>query len=188
MLEKLKDSLEESPVVDMGDYHYFIHPLTDGLPLVEKELLDEVVEVVMDIADLDCDYILTAQSMGFPLAAALSMRTGIPYKFIRKRKYGLDGEVAISQVTGYSESEMYLNFVEEGDKVFFIDDVLSTGGTLKAIVQALRKIGVEISDIVLIFEKIGVKEDIEKELGIDIKTLLRIEMDGPDIKRVEEGF
>ncbi|MBS3816551.1 MAG: adenine phosphoribosyltransferase [Candidatus Thermoplasmatota archaeon] len=185
MLEKLKRSVKESPVVDMGDYHYFIHPLSDGLPLVEPELLDEVVDKVIEIGDLDCDYILTAQSMGFPLAAALSMKTGIPYKFIRKREYGLDEEVSIQQVTGYSESEMYLNFVEEGDRVFLIDDVLSTGGTLKGIITALQEIDAEIVDVVMIFEKVGVKEELEEELGVEIKSLLKVEMDGPEVNIVE---
>ncbi len=188
MLEKLKRSLEECPVVEMKDYHYFIHPLTDGLPLVETELLEEVVDTVMDIADLDCDYILTAQSMGFPLAAALSMKSGIPYKFIRKRKYGLENEVPIKQTTGYSESNMYLNFVERGDRVFLIDDVLSTGGTLRAIVQALDRIGVDICDIVIIFEKVGVKEELQKELDINIKTLLKVKMEGSDVRIIGEGF
>lgn len=182
MLEKLESSVKESPVVDMGDYHYFIHPLSDGLPLVEPELLDEVVEKVVEIGDLDCDYILTAQSMGFPLAAALSMKTGLPYKFIRKRQYGLDGEVSIDQVTGYSESEMYLNFVEEGDRVFLIDDVLSTGGTLKSIITALQEIETDIVDVVVIIEKVGAKESLERELGVKIKSLLKIEMDGPEVK------
>jgi adenine phosphoribosyltransferase len=125
--------------------------------------------------------------MGFPLAAALSMKTGIPYKFIRKRKYGLDGETPVFQETGYSESEMYLNFVNEGDKVMFIDDVVSTGGTIKSIVNALNKIGVEICDIIVIFEKVGKKEQLEKELGVEIKTLLKIKMDNSDIKIIGEG-
>ncbi len=187
MLERLKGSLESCPVVDMGDYHYFIHPLTDGLPQVEPELINEVVDTVIEHANLDCDYILTAQSMGFPLASALSMKTGIPYKFIRKRKYGLDGEISVSQITGYSESEMYINFVEPGDRVFFIDDVLSTGGTLRAIVKALDKIGVEIVDVMLIFEKVGVKEQLEKELSIKIKTLLKLDMAGDKVKVLGEG-
>lgn len=185
MLEKLKRSVKESPVVDMGDYHYFIHPLSDGLPMVEPELLDEVVNKVIEIGDLDCDYILTAQSMGFPLAAALSMKTGIPYKFIRKREYGLEGEISIKQVTGYSESDMYLNFVEEGDRVFLIDDVLSTGGTLRGIITALRAIDAEIVDVVMIFEKVGVKEELEEDLDIEIKSLLKVQMDGPEVNIVE---
>ncbi len=184
-LEKLKSSVKEAPVVKMDDYHYFIHPLSDGLPEVKPELLEEVVENVIEKCELDCDYILTAQSMGFPLAAALSMKTGLPYKFIRKRKYGLDGEISIDQVTGYSRSEMYLNFVEKGDKVFLIDDVLSTGGTFNGIITALQKIGVDIVDVVVVFEKVGIKEELEKELGVKIKSLLKVEMDGPEVNIVE---
>ncbi len=185
MLEKLKKSVKECPVVKMDDYHYFIHPLSDGLPLVEPDLLHEVVLAVGEKADLDCDYILTAQSMGFPLGAALSMETGIPYKFIRKREYGLEDEVSIDKTTGYSESEMYLNFVEEGDEVFLIDDVLSTGGTLRAIVEVLQDIGVEICDVIVVFEKVGVKEELEEELGVEIKSLLKVEMDGSEVKIVD---
>lgn len=184
-LKRLKKSVEESPVVEMDDYHYFIHPLSDGLPEVNPELLEEVVNAVIERCDLDCDYILTAQSMGFPLAAALSMKTGMPYKFIRKRKYGLDEEISIDQVTGYSESEMFLNFVEKDDKVFLIDDVLSTGGTLKGIISALQKIGVDLVDVVVVFEKVGIKEELEKELGVEIKSLLRVEMDGPEVNIVD---
>lgn len=185
MLEKLKESVNECPVVDMGDYHYFIHPLSDGLPLVEQELLHEVVSAVKKRACLKCDYILTAQSMGFPLAAALSMETGLPYKFIRKREYGLDDEVSIDQTTGYSESEMFLNFVEEGDEVFLIDDVLSTGGTLRAIIETLQDLNVEICDVMVVFEKVGVKEELEEELGVKIKSLLKVKMDGSEVKIVE---
>ncbi len=188
MLEKLKSSLNECPVVRMKDYHYFIHPLTDGLPLVEAELLEEVIEAIIEVADFDCDYILTAQSMGFPLASALTLKTGIPYKFIRKRKYGLENEISVSQVTGYSSSEMYLNFVNEGDKVLLVDDVLSTGGTLKAIIKALKSNGIQFSDILVIFEKVGNKEEIEKELGVNIKSLLKVEMNGSKVKVLGEGY
>ncbi|MEF8835905.1 MAG: hypoxanthine/guanine phosphoribosyltransferase [Candidatus Thermoplasmatota archaeon] len=185
MLEKLRKSVKECPVVEMDDYHYFIHPLSDGLPLVEQEVLHEVVRAVKKRADLECDYILTAQSMGFPLAAALSMETGLPYKFIRKRKYGLDNEVPISQSTGYAENEMYLNFVEKGDNVFLIDDVLSTGGTLKGIIKTLQNLQVNICDVMVVFEKVGVKEELEEELGVKIKSLLKVKMEGSKVKIVE---
>ncbi len=188
MLKLLKESLKDCPIVPMGDYNYFVHPLTDGIPLVEPALLDEVAEAVIEIADLECDYILTAQSMGFPLATALSMKTGIPFKFIRKRRYGLPCEASVSQITGYSSSDLHINFVEKGDRVFFIDDVISTGGTLRAILTALDKIEVEISDIVFVFEKVGAKEELEKEFGINIKSLLRLNMDSTEIDIIGEGF
>ncbi len=176
MLEKLRESMTDCPIVEFGDYQYFVHPITDGIPEGDPEILREVVDAIVKTMDLNCDKIVTAESMGFPLAAAVSLRTGIPYVFIRKRKYGLPGEVSLKQTTGYSGSDMYVNFVREGDRVVFIDDVLSTGGTLKAIVSTLREIGAEIVDVLTVFEKVGVREELEQELNIQIKTLLPVEV------------
>ncbi len=176
MLEKLKRSLETTPVVRFGEYHYFVHPITDGIPSADPEVLEEVVEAFLLMGDFDCDRIVTAEAMGFPLAALLSVRTGKPYIFLRKKKYGLPGEVSVSQVTGYSKGDLFLNFVEEGDRVVFVDDVLSTGGTLKAVVEALRVAGAEIVDVLVVFDKMEDKSQLEKEIGLPIKTLLRVDV------------
>ncbi len=173
-LEKLRASLEATPVVKFGEYHYFIHPITDGIPAADPEVLEEVVEALLHMGNFDCDKIVTAEAMGFPLAALLSMRTGKPYVFLRKKKYGLPGEVSVKQVTGYSKGDLFLNFVGPGERVVFVDDVLSTGGTLKAVVGALRSVGAQIADILVVFDKMEDRSKLEAEIGMTIKTLLRV--------------
>jgi adenine phosphoribosyltransferase len=174
MLEKLKESMDDCPVVRFGEYEYFVHPITDGIPLGDPEVLEEVTEAMIAMADLDCDRIVTAESMGFPLAASLSLATGIPYVFIRKREYGLPGEISVKQVTGYSGSDMFVNNLAEGDRIVFVDDVLSTGGTLRAIVHALRSLKAILVDVVMVFNKNPDKAKLEEELGIRINTLLDV--------------
>lgn len=176
MLDKLKESLKDCPIVEFGEYRYFVHPITDGIPLGDPELLEEVVEEMMRIGNLECDKIATAEAMGFPIAAALSLRTKIPYVFFRKKSYGLPGEVSVQQVTGYSKSKIFINNIKKNDRIVFVDDVISTGGTLKAIIKALQSIGAVIVDIIIVFEKIGAREKLEKELGMNIKTLLKVEV------------
>ena len=176
-LERLRASLAECPIVRFGDYEYFVHPITDGLPLGRPEVLDEVLGELARLGDWSrCDKIVTAESMGFPLAAALSLRVRRPYVFIRKRQYGLPGEVSLKQTTGYSKTDMFINNVHKGDRVIFVDDVVSTGGTLIAIVKALRLIGSEVVDALIVFEKTREKARMEKELGLKIKTLLKVEV------------
>ena len=34
-LEYLKKSLKEAPIVKKGDYHYLVHPITDGVPEIK---------------------------------------------------------------------------------------------------------------------------------------------------------
>ncbi|MFQ5909632.1 MAG: hypoxanthine/guanine phosphoribosyltransferase [Thermoplasmata archaeon] len=170
----MKESMDMCPVVKFGEYEYFIHPITDGIPLGDPEVLEEVTEAIISVANLDCDKIVTAESMGFPLAASLSLATGIPYVFIRKRNYGLPGEISVKQITGYSGSDIFINFIGEGDRIVFVDDVLSTGGTLRAVVQALRAIKAELVDVVIVFNKNPSKAELEKELDVTVKTLLDV--------------
>ena len=184
-LDRLRASLKGSPVVRFGDYDYFVHPITDGIPLGDPKVLEEVVAAMAAVGNWDCDKIVTAESMGFPLAAALSLRVGRPYVFLRKRQYGLPGEVNVAQTTGYGKANLFINNVRRGDRLVFVDDVISTGGTLRAIARALREIGARIVDIIIVFEKTREREALERELGIPIKTLLKVDV--VDGKVVERG-
>ena len=176
-LDRLRESLPETLVVRFGDYEYFVHPITDGIQLGRPEVLDEVLGELARIGEWShCDKIVTAESMGFPLAAGLSLRVHKPYVFIRKRKYGLPGEVSLKQTTGYAKTDMFINNIHRGDRVVFVDDVISTGGTLLSIAMALRTIGAEIADILIVFEKTREKARMEKELGLKIKTLLKVDV------------
>ena len=161
-------------MVLFGDYPYFIHPITDGLPLGDPAVLREVIDALAAIGDWRCDKIVTAEAMGFPLAAGLAMKVDRPYVFLRKRKYGLPGELSVRQTTGYSGADLFVNNIAPGDRVVFVDDVLSTGGTLRAVTAVLRKIGATIVDVVIVFEKTEKKAEMERELGVTIKTLMRV--------------
>ena len=48
MLEELKKSLVECPVVKKGDYFYFVHPISDGVPLVESKLMNSIMDYIVD--------------------------------------------------------------------------------------------------------------------------------------------
>lgn len=175
-MENLRNSLEAAPIVKMGDYDYFVHPVTDGIPFMEAAVMKEIIDRMQNIGDFDCDYIVAPEAMGIPLAVPLTLRTGIPYNVVRKRRYGLPGEVSVHQVTGYSEKELYINGLRSGDRVVIVDDVISTGGTMRALVQALRGMGVKIVDVIVVVEKGNRKEALEAELGVKIKTLVKVEV------------
>ena len=175
-LEELKASLTESSIVRRGDYDYIVNPVTDGIPMVRPTMLKEIVDAMCQISDFDCDYFITVEALGLPLATALSLKTGKPFNVVRKRMYGLPGEINISRLTGYSKSSLFVNGVKPGDRVIIVDDVVSTGGTLWALVEALDKIGVKIADILVVVEKTDRKAEIERKLGMPIKTLVKIDV------------
>jgi len=164
----------ESAVVQKGDYPYFINSISDGNPPVTKELLDEITDRFLSLGDLDCDIILAPEAMGIQYAAALTLRTGIPFQVIRKRGHGLPGEIAFHKDTGYEGSEMYMNFVEPGTRAILVDDVISTGGTLKATVRTLREHGIVIDEALIILNKSSDISSLMDEIGIRIRTLMDV--------------
>jgi adenine phosphoribosyltransferase len=154
-MHQLRESLHDAPIIDKDGYSYLVHPVSNGVPMLEPALLREVVVGVTRVADLDVDKIVAPEAMGIHIATALSLQTDIPLVVIRKRSYGLEDEVALHQTTGYSESEMFINDVDEGDELLVVDDLLSTGGTMAAICDALDGIGATIADVVVVFRKVG---------------------------------
>ncbi|WP_276271504.1 hypoxanthine/guanine phosphoribosyltransferase [Haloarcula litorea] len=185
-MDRLKESLLEAPIIEKDGYHYFVHPISDGVPMLRPELLREIVIKIIRKAELEnVDKIVTPAAMGIHLSTAVSLMTDIPLVVVRKRQYGLDGEVALSQVTGYSENEMYVNDVYEGDRVLVLDDVLSTGGTLAALTGALEDIGADICDIVCVIKKADGENKLD-EAGYDAKTLINVTVEDGEVVIADE--
>jgi len=179
-MDQLRQSLLDAPIIVKGDYEYFVHPVSDGVPMLRPELLREIVIKIIRKADLEnVDKIVTPAAMGIHISTAVSLMTDIPLVVIRKRQYGLDGEVSLAAQTGYSESEMYINDVEEGDRVLVLDDVLSTGGTMKAILDALEHIGAEVIDVVAVIKKAGPNE--LDDAGYSVKTLINVTVEDGEV-------
>ncbi|QSG10096.1 hypoxanthine/guanine phosphoribosyltransferase [Halapricum desulfuricans] len=180
-MDRLRQSMLDAPIIEKDGYQYFVHPISDGVPMLEPELLREIVIKIIRKAELeDVDKIVTPAAMGIHISTAVSLMTDIPLVVIRKRQYGLEGEVSLQQATGYSENEMYVNDVYEGDKVLVLDDVLSTGGTLVGITGALEEIGAEIVDIVAVIKKVGGENKVE-DTDYDVKTLINVDVVGGEV-------
>ena len=177
MLEELKKTLEEAPIVKKGNYNYFIHPVTDGIPAVKPEVLREIADTLAQKIDFDnIDKIVAIEAMGIHLATALSLKTNIPFVVIRKRHYGLPNEHQVHKKTGYGESILYINDLNKNDNILLIDDVVSTGGTLIAVINALTDMGVTVNTAVAVIEKGDGKKIVEDEIGMSILTLIKLDV------------
>ena len=187
-LHRLKESLLAAPIIWKGEYPYFIHPLTDGVPRLNPSVLTAVVEIIETSVEWQSiDLIVGIEAMGLPLTSPLSMRNNRPQVVVRKRSYGLEGEVAIDQSTGYSKGTMYLNDIKENERVLIVDDVLATGGTLDAIIQGVEAIGADIQSVIVVVEKgPGLQKLQKKYPHIKISSIVRLEMDEGKVVLLDE--
>ncbi len=100
----------------------------------------------------DFDYIITAEAKGIPLAHEMSRQSGKKYFVARKKpKLYMTGvfEVTVNSITTEGEQKLYLDTAEaaemKGKKVLIVDDVISTGESLKAIQTLVSEAGAVIA-------------------------------------------
>ena len=177
-LETLQDSLRGAPIIWKGDYPYFIHPISDGIPRMEAKVLRATRDLIIDMVDWsEIDIVVSVEAMGLPLLAAVGEATGKPTVVIRKRPYGMEGEVRVDVSTGYSTSTAYINDIKPGERVLVVDDVISTGGTLEPLLEALEEIGAILKGVVIAIEKGKGRERLAEERpNWPIQTLAKIDI------------
>lgn len=86
------------------------------------------------------------ESRGFLLAAPLAMRLNCGFVMLRKRGK-LPGEVIgldYALEYGMDRIEIQADAVAEGERVVLLDDLLATGGTMKAGIDLLRHVGADV--------------------------------------------
>ncbi|SIR60274.1 hypoxanthine/guanine phosphoribosyltransferase [Natronorubrum thiooxidans] len=171
-LEPLARSLRQAPVVDRDGYEYFVHGVTDGIPPVEPAVLRAIADGISERVDLEAvDKIVAPEAMGIHHGTALSIATDVPLVVVRKRSYDFPEEVAVHKETSYGESELYLNGVDAGDRVLLVDDVLSSGGTIEAVCDALETVEAELVDIVVVLRRVDADH---ADISRDVTSLLDV--------------
>lgn len=91
----------------------------------------------------DPDIVLGIESRGFLTGLSVSQELGLPFGMVRK-KGKLPGQVVRQEYTleyGTDIIEVQQGLIEPGMKVLIADDLLATGGTMRATGELVRTIG-----------------------------------------------
>ena len=103
------------------------------------------------LQSIEYDVLVTAEAKSIPLAFQLSIDLGKPYIVLRKNYKSYMGE-ALSQkthsITTGKEQALYLDEKDKkmltGSKVILLDDVISTGSTLRAMDELMEMVGAKV--------------------------------------------
>lgn len=120
-------------------------PLNEKLDIAAFVMFSDVELTVAAASELlkkcpEFDVIITAESKGIPLGYEMSRQSGKPYVVARKsvKLYMRDCiSVTVKSITTSAEQTLYLSAEKaemiKGKRVLIVDDVISTGESLKAI-------------------------------------------------------
>lgn len=113
------------------------------VPKVFKDIVDEMESLYRDKG---IDLLLAVESRGFVFASPLAERLGIPFALARKKGKlpGETVEVTYDLEYGSATLEVQKVDIEPGKNVLIIDDLIATGGTLKACSELVEKCGSEV--------------------------------------------
>ena len=93
--------------------------------------------------DLDFKYVIGIEARGFVVGAALAYKLCKGVVLVRK-KGKLPGEKISAEYEleyGTDVLEIHKDSIKKGDKVLIVDDLLATGGTVKATIELIERLG-----------------------------------------------
>ncbi|XP_068115710.1 centrosomal protein of 89 kDa isoform X2 [Hyperolius riggenbachi] len=140
---------------------------TAAIDLFENYLRENFAKVDV-IAGLD--------ARGFLFGPSLAQRLGIGFVLIRKKGKlpGPTESVSYALEYGKAEVEIQTDAVDPGQKVVIIDDLLATGGTMKAACELMQRKNAEILSCLVLVELTSLKGS-EKLHPHPVQSLLQYE-------------
>ncbi|MHA1728928.1 MAG: adenine phosphoribosyltransferase [Promethearchaeota archaeon] len=180
--EKIIEKLRQSPIIEKKGYKYIILPFDiKAVPDEIRFFSDQLEKIIRKTLDCEnCDKIITIESKGMIISTLIALKLNKPLFIIRKRSYKLKNEICVRRKTGYDESDLFINGIQDGDKIIIIDDLISTGGTINAILTALNehRQHCSIKGIFTIFDKYNYQgsANIRKNYKIPVKTLYKFKI------------
>ena len=117
----------------------------DITPLLQTpNAFQSAVDQMLELASpVDYDVIAAPDARGFIFGVPMALRAGVPFVPIRK-----PGKLPYSTVAydyeleyGSDRLEMHVDAVPSGTRVLLVDDLLATGGTIRACGELIRKQG-----------------------------------------------
>jgi adenine phosphoribosyltransferase len=163
-------------VRDVPDYPKKGIVFKDITTLIKRgDAFDEVVNIFFEkCKDKKVDLVAAVESRGFIFGGVLANRLKVG--FVPIRKFGKLPADTVEQKYdleyGTDTLEIHKDAVMPGQKVLIVDDLLATGGTIKAACKLVEKLGGQVIGILIMIE-LGFLNGRDKLKDYDLFTLLR---------------
>jgi adenine/guanine phosphoribosyltransferase-like PRPP-binding protein len=174
-------AFDKRQLVPINGHQFIINPFTEQIPATPAELLREAAKQVLEMGNFEgASKIVGEEDKGGILVAATSLLSGLPFGLARWYPSGIMGQIEVPFKCEYAGGKLYLNGVDRDDHVVIVDDMISTGGTMVALIQAIERAGARIVDIVCVAEKVEYNGParVKEETGYTVKSILKVSVAG----------
>ena len=123
--------------------------------LKDKDTYKAIINnMVSEIKNLDIDYIVAIESRGYLFGAPLAYELNKGLVLIRKpgKLPSKVERVEYALEYGTDAIEIHADSIEKGKRVLIVDDLLATGGTTKAAIELVEKVGGCVSACLFLIE------------------------------------
>lgn len=141
----------------------------DGLHLA----IDAMQEKIQDIHP---DVIVGLESRGFVFGMPLAYNLHTPFVLVRKKGKLPCETIQASYDLEYGSAtiEIHKDSIKPGQKVVIVDDLIATGGTVKAAIQLVEQLGGEVVKVLFLMELAGLHGR-DKLQGYDVESVISYE-------------
>lgn len=139
-----------------------------------KESIDRIVE---HLKDKNVDVILGPEARGFIFGVPVAYALGIGFVPVRKK-----GKLPFETISmeydleyGSDVLEIHKDAIKKGQRVAIVDDLLATGGTIKAVTKLVEKAGGEVVALDFAIELTDLKGR-DKLKGYEVMSLVQYDI------------
>ncbi|MCP3992442.1 MAG: orotate phosphoribosyltransferase [Actinomycetia bacterium] len=125
----------------------------------DPELLQSVAEQLAPLLPADTDILAGLELGGVPIATALSLHTGLPAVFVRKK------------AKEYGTAKLAEGPSIDGKRLTIIEDVITTGGQVVLSTKDLRDRGAIVDTTLCVIDREQGGTEGMAEIGIELRSL-----------------
>jgi len=168
-MSEISKALEECGALQFGEFtlasgaksKYYINIKKASTNPRVLYLISQLMAEKMQAENIRPDRIAGIVLGSIPLAAALSMATGIPYIMVRKEQ------------KDHGTKEMIEGDLNPGDRVLVIEDVITTAGSSVKAIGIMRENGAVISEIMSVVDREGGGKENLAAIGVSLLSLVK---------------
>ena len=155
-MKKLEEYVRSIP--DFPEEGIIFRDITSVLQ--DADGLRLAIDTMQDLVkDMDFDVVAGAESRGFIFGTAIAYNMHKPFVLVRKK-----GKLPCETISedydleyGKATIEIHKDAIKPGQKVLLVDDLIATGGTAKAAINLIEKLGGEVAGCVYMIELAGLE-------------------------------